>query len=74
VTYVIENTANAAALTQSAAPAKTGPGFWSRLFAAMVESRRRSALRELRAYSYRLKDAELGLYAAKCEAELPFRG
>jgi hypothetical protein len=56
--------------------AKAGDGFWQRLYAAMIESRRRSALRELRAYSYLTREAELvlGGFPATVEndASLPF--
>ena len=34
-----------------------GQGFWQRLYAAMIESRRRSALRELRAHSLRINES-----------------
>ena len=34
-----------------------GQGFWQRLYAAMVESRRRSALRELRAHNFLINES-----------------
>ncbi|KPF65996.1 hypothetical protein IP69_16130 [Bosea sp. AAP35] len=34
-----------------------GPGFWQRLYAAMIESRRRSALRELRAHNFLINES-----------------
>jgi hypothetical protein len=43
----------------AAKPATTseGQGFWQRLYAAMIESRRRSALRELRAHSFLINES-----------------
>lgn len=58
MTYVLNDTSvlPATEVKQTAA-ASEGPGFWQRLYAAMIESRRRSALRELRAYSYRINES-----------------
>lgn len=50
-----------------------GLSFWQRVYAAMIESRRRSAMRELRAYSYLIKEADLVLGDAQGkDAPLPF--
>lgn len=68
MTYVLNATAGLAA--DKPANLK-GLGFWQRLFAAMVESRRRAALRELRAHSFLLKEADLVLGNGK-DASLPF--
>ena len=62
MTYVL-NDASVLPATEVTKTAKTvaattdGQGFWQRLYAAMVESRRRSAMRELRAYSYRINES-----------------
>lgn len=53
------------------------PGFWQRLYAALIESRRRSALRELRAHAFLVHEAEivLGGFPATTvsgDAALPF--
>ena len=55
----------------------SGPGFWQRLYAAMIESRRRSALRELRAYSYLINESNTVLgglpgTTVSTDASLPF--
>ena len=79
MTYVLNNAdilpvpANA----KVAAQAASGPSFWQRLYAAMIEGRRRSVMRELRARSYLIGESEivLGDYAQltlKTDAELPF--
>jgi len=52
-------------------------GFWQRVYAALIESRRRSALRELRAYSYLINESRAvlgGLPGAtvSTDATLPF--
>ena len=46
MTYVLNTTASLLASNAAQAPtaATTGPTFWQRLYAAMIESRRRSAL------------------------------
>ncbi|AMJ60623.1 hypothetical protein [Bosea sp. PAMC 26642] len=79
MTYVLNPTASllASNAEQAATTASTGPTVWQRLFAAMVESRRRSAIRELRARSYLINEAEIVLggfpqVALKNDAELPF--
>lgn len=70
MTYVLNATAGLAA--DKPANLK-GLGFWQRLFAAMVESRRRAALRELRAHSFLLKEADLVLGNGQGkDASLPF--
>jgi len=83
MTYVMNNTAVLPAATSlpgtksAAKTEKTGQSFWQRLYAAMIESRRRSAMRELRAHAYLSREAELMLGgfptgALKSDAELPF--
>lgn len=60
------------------APSAAGEqAFWQRLYAAMIESRRRSAMRELRAHSFRINESGLvlGEVAAATVADdhaLPF--
>lgn len=76
MTYVLNSTAELPA-TSAKATNKAGESFWQRLYAAMIESRRRSAMRELRAYSYLTRESELILggyptVALKNDAELPF--
>ena len=61
MTYVL-NDASALSATEVTKTAKTaaasdGQSFWQRLYAAMVESRRRSALRELRARSFLINES-----------------
>lgn len=70
MTYVL----NAPAGLAADKPANfKGLNFWQRVYAAMIESRRRAALRELRAYSYLIKEAELVLGDAQDKsASLPF--
>lgn len=77
MTYVLNSAAEMPAVARTEATKTTGPGFWQRLYAALIESRRRSALRELRAYSYLIRESELTLgglpkVALKSDAELPF--
>jgi hypothetical protein len=78
MTYVLNTTTDLPVATRTEATKKAaGPSFWQRLYAAMIESRRRSALRELRAYSYLARESELilGGYpkaSLKNDAELPF--
>lgn len=53
------------------------PGIWQRLYAALIESRRRSAMRELRAHAMLVGEAELVLggypqTALGDDAKLPF--
>lgn len=78
MTYVLNN-ADVIPAARGADTVKTsnGTGFWQRLFAAMVESRRRSALRELRARHFLTHEVELVLggfpqTALKSDADLPF--
>ncbi|MFA6968476.1 hypothetical protein [Bosea sp. (in: a-proteobacteria)] len=81
MTYVL-NDASVLSATEVTKTAKTasatdGLGFWQRLYAAMIESRRRSALRELRAHSFLLNESETvlgGLSAATISTDvaLPF--
>ncbi|HEY5793754.1 MAG TPA: hypothetical protein VIU82_01975 [Bosea sp. (in: a-proteobacteria)] len=61
MTYVL-NDASVLPATEVTKTAKTaamsdGQGFWQRLYAAMIESRRRSALRELRAHSFLINES-----------------
>jgi hypothetical protein len=58
MTYVL-NDASVLPTTEvkPSAAASDGSGFWQRLYAAMIESRRRSALRELRAHSFRINES-----------------
>ncbi|WP_332687009.1 hypothetical protein [Bosea sp. (in: a-proteobacteria)] len=78
MTYVLNNAAEMPAIARAEATGTTaGPGFWQRFYAALIESRRRSALRELRAYSYLARESEITLggfptVALKSDAELPF--
>ena len=78
MTYVLNNAdiLPVPASAKTVAPASNGLSFWQRLYAAMVESRRRSVMRELRARSYLIGESEivLGDYAQmtlKTDAELP---
>lgn len=77
MTYVLNNTA-ALRSSESATPSvKTGPSIWQRFYAALIESRRQSAIRELRARSYLVNEAEIVLggfpqTALKDDAALPF--
>lgn len=79
MTYVLNSTDVLPAATRAAATeTKTaGQGFWQRFYAALIESRRRSALRELRAHSYLVRESELVLggfpqTTLKGDAALPF--
>ncbi len=58
MTYVLNDASvlSATEVTKTAATAN-GPGFWQRLYAAMIESRRRSALRELRAHNFLINES-----------------
>lgn len=74
MTYVLND---AALLPAEKATAREGKTVWQRLFAAMVESRRRSALRELRARHFLTNETELVLggfpvASLRSDAELPF--
>ena len=74
MTYVLND---AALLPGAPAAAREGKTIWQRLFAAMVESRRRSALRELRARYFLTNESELVLggfpmASLSRDAELPF--
>lgn len=65
------------ALPAAKAVNTAGLSFWQRLYVAMIESRRRSAIRELRARSYLVNEAEIVLggfpqTALKNDAALPF--
>ncbi|MET3891446.1 hypothetical protein ABIE41_002522 [Bosea sp. OAE506] len=60
MTYVLNDTAVLPATeVKKTAKAAEGSGFWPRLYAALIESRRRSALRELRAHSFRINESGL---------------
>ncbi|HEV2511084.1 hypothetical protein OIU35_05870 [Boseaceae bacterium BT-24-1] len=79
MTYVLNSTdvLPAATRAETTETKTAGQGFWQRLYAAMIESRRRSALRELRAHSYLVRESELVLggfpaTTLKSDAELPF--
>ncbi len=74
MTYVLNDTV---ALTTEKTAVAQGPTFWPRLYAAMIESRRRSASRELRARHFLLNEAEIVLggfpqASLKDDARLPF--
>jgi hypothetical protein len=82
MTYVLNDASVLPAIevTKTAAKAAAtadGQSFWQRLYAAMIESRRRSAMRELRAHSFLLNESETvlgGLSAATIATDvaLPF--
>jgi hypothetical protein len=78
VTYVLNNTASMLAAEAAVRTKTTGePTFWQRFYAAMIESRRRSAMRELRARSFLVNEAEIVLggfprTALETDATLPF--
>lgn len=79
MTYVLNSTdvLPAATRAETTETKAAGQSFWQRLYAAMIESRRRSALRELRAHSYLVRESELVLggfpqTTLKRDAELPF--
>jgi hypothetical protein len=79
MTYVLNTTASlpASKAAQASTAAPTGPTFWQRLYAAMIESRRRAALREMRAYAHLINEAEIVLggfpqVGLKDDASLPF--
>lgn len=79
MTYVLNNAdvLPVRAGAKAVAPAASGPGFWQRLYAAMIESRRRSVERELRARYYLIGEAGIVLgglpqTTLKTDAELPF--
>ncbi len=78
MTYVLNNTAALRSSESATTEAKsTGQSFWQRFYLALVESRRRSAIRELRARSYLVNEAEIVLggfpqTALKDDAALPF--
>ena len=63
MTYVLNDTTilpqAQATRTAPASVSSTGPGFWQRLYAAMIESRRRSAIRELRAHHFRINESAM---------------
>jgi hypothetical protein len=63
MTYVLNNAdvLPVSGITKTVAPASSAPTFRQRLFAAIVESRRRSAARELRARYYLINEAEVVL-------------
>jgi len=60
MTYVL-NDASVLPATEVAkavsTPATAGQGFWQRFYAAIVESRHRSAMRELRAHSFLVNES-----------------
>jgi hypothetical protein len=79
MTYVLNTTASlpASNTAQASTAAPTGQTFWQRLYAAMIESRRRSAMREMRAYAHLINEAEVVLggfpqVALKDDTKLPF--
>lgn len=78
MTYVLNTTTDLPVAARTEVTKKAaGPSFWQRLYAAMIESRRRSAMRELRAYSYLARESELILggypkLPLNADAELPF--
>jgi hypothetical protein len=77
MTYLTNTTASLLASDAAKVSVTAGPSFWQRLYAAMIESRRRSAIRELRARSYLVNEAEIVLggfpqATLKNDALLPF--
>lgn len=77
MTYVLNNTNALAGETAKSDSATRAPSVWQRFYAALVESRRQSAMRELRARSYLVNEAEIVLggfpqTALKNDAALPF--
>ncbi|WP_439496582.1 hypothetical protein [Bosea sp. (in: a-proteobacteria)] len=80
MTYVLNSTASVApakSINTSKSMNTAGLTFWQRLYVAMIESRRRSAIRELRARSYLVNEAEIVLggfpqTAQSQDAALPF--
>lgn len=74
MTYVLND---ATLFLAAPAVAREGKTVWQRLFAAMVESRRRSALREIRARQFLTNESELVLggfpmASLNSDAKLPF--
>lgn len=57
MTYVLNDTSVLPKTEVNKAAVSDRASFWQRLYAAMVESRRRSALRELRAHSFRINES-----------------
>lgn len=77
MTYLANTTASLLAADGAKAATVAGPSFWQRLYAAIIESRRRSAIRELRARAYLVHEAEIVLggfphTALKDDSALPF--
>jgi hypothetical protein len=78
MTYVLNDTAALRSSESAKSDVKSsGPTFWQRFYAALIESRRQSAVRELRARSYLVNEAEIVLggfpqTALKDDAALPF--
>ena len=62
MTYVLNDASllpAAEAKTATKAAATGSTGFWSRVYAAMIESRRRAAMRELRAHAFRINESAM---------------
>ena len=60
MTYVLNDASVLPATEVTKTAAKTtsdGSGFWQRLYAVMIESRRRSAIRELRAHNFLINES-----------------
>jgi hypothetical protein len=78
MTYVLNNADVLPPVAANATAARSDkPSFWQRLYAAMLESRRRSASRELRARSFLINEAEIVLggfptATVSNDAALPF--
>lgn len=62
MTYVLNNADILPVAVTATTTATSGkPSFWQRFYAALIESRRRSAIRELRARSFLVNEAEIVL-------------
>ncbi len=77
MTYLMNTAASLPATDAVKATPAAGPGIWQRLYAAMIESRRRAAISELHARSYLIGEAEIVLggfpqTALSDDAKLPF--
>lgn len=77
MTYLTNTTASLLETDAAKASPAAGPSIWQRLYAAMIESRRRAAIRELQARSHLIGEAEIVLggfpqTALSDDAKLPF--
>lgn len=57
MTYVLSDIA--LPRTDAASAGKSSPSVWQRLYASIIESRHRSAARELRARAYLINEAQI---------------